>query len=189
MLPDGEAVVLFKKETKGQISAVVRSGIMAQCYMDLCFLLYQRTTDIRLLRWSMIGEEGIPFTPTKTEDSSGVRTLIPMNAEIRAVLERARKAGTVKSFGYVIHTKDGSAYTANGIRSVFKRAQRRAGLKGYTLKDIRPMAATMAAQAGATLEQLRVALGHTSIKTTETYMKARDIPVSQVSVSLPTRVK
>lgn len=51
------------------------SGEMVQCYIDLCYLLYQRTTEVRLLRWDQVREEGIYFKPTKTEASSGAKVL------------------------------------------------------------------------------------------------------------------
>ena len=43
-----------------------RTGEMVQCYMDLCYLFYQRTTEIRLLRWNQASQDGILFKPTKT---------------------------------------------------------------------------------------------------------------------------
>ncbi|WP_051083241.1 hypothetical protein [Chitiniphilus shinanonensis] len=108
-----------------------RSGAMVQCYVDLCYMIYQRTTEIRLLRWDQIKDDGIHFKPTKTERSSGAQVIVPLTAAIAEVLEKARIAYPIRSV-YVIHTQHGQPYTANGIGSLWKRARARGGGGGMT---------------------------------------------------------
>jgi integrase len=61
------------RRADGRLRDDVRAGLMLQCYLDLSFLLYQRTTEIRRLRYSQVLERErlIHFEPTKTARSSG----------------------------------------------------------------------------------------------------------------------
>lgn len=162
------------------------SGPMVQCYVDLCYLLYQRTTEIRLLKWSQVDLDAgtIAFTPTKTEDSSGISVLVPISPAVREVLERAKAIGKIKGM-YVIHTLDGRPYAANGIGTAWRRACARAGVEDATLKDIRAKAATDAEKAGYTKEEIRVGLAHTDTGMTEHYLRGRKAEQSSVELTLP----
>lgn len=162
------------------------SGPMVQVYIDLCYLLYQRTTEIRLLKWTQIDYESavIRFTPTKTERSSGVSVEIPITPPVREALDRARQLGAAKS-AYVIHTGHGLPYTANGIRSAWRRACTRAGVKNATLKDIRAKAATDAKKLGYTRKEISIGLAHTGERMTEHYLRGRDAERSTVALTLP----
>ncbi len=162
------------------------SGPMVQCYVDLCYLLYQRTTDVRLLKWSQVGQEFIEFIPTKTEHSSGSRVAIPLSASLRDVLTRAAAAGSPKS-GYVIHTSKGKPYTASGIRTAWKRAIQRAGIKDVTLKDLRAKAATDAKRDGYSSGQIQIGLAHTDAAMTAHYLRGREVPLSEISLVIPPR--
>lgn len=162
----------------------IPGGEMAQCYVDLCYLIYQRTTDVRLLKEMQIGNSKIHFKPTKTERASGATVDIQITPQIQAVLDRARKLGKVKSI-YVIHKDDGSPYTASGLRSALSRACARAGVLGVTSKGIRAKAATDAFKAGYRRDQIKVGLAHTSEGTTDGYIKQRETPVSEVVMTLP----
>lgn len=161
-----------------------RTGEMVCCYMDLLYLLYQRGTDVRLLKWSDVQGESLSVTPTKTEASSGKSVEIQITPEIRAVLNRAKAIRKMTSI-YVIATEHGQPYSANGISSLFDRACERASITGVTLKDIRSMAATDAARAGYSETQLQVALAHTDASTTRQYIRQAIVPVSQVAMALP----
>lgn len=164
------------------------SGPMIQCYVDLCFLLYQRTTEIRLLKWSDVDLDGglIYFKPTKTEASSGAKVAVPISPVVREVLQRARQVGVVKSM-YVIHTLRGQPYTSRGIGDAWERACERAKIEDAMLKDIRAMAATAAKRAGFRPEQIQIGLAHTDVGMTETYIRTRETPVSEVVLQLPER--
>lgn len=160
------------------------TGVMMQCYMDLCYLLYQRTTDVRLLKFQEIKPEGIYIKPTKTDHSSGGDVLIPMTEGIETVLNRAKNAQKIQS-AYVICTLKGRPYTASGLRSAWKRACSRVGIKGLTLKDLRSKAATDASLAGNSLKDLATGMVHTDTGTTKDYIRVHETPVSSVSLSLP----
>src|SRR5262249_49877038 len=59
-----------KSKWTGESFHAVREHLtpMLQCYLDLSYLLYQRATDARLLKWSQVHERQnyIHFEPTKT---------------------------------------------------------------------------------------------------------------------------
>jgi integrase len=162
------------------------SGEMVQCYIDLCYLLYQRTTEVRLLRWDQVREEGIYFKPTKTEASSGAKVLVPMTKALHKVLEHARQLGSVKGL-YVIHTLQAKPYTTHGVGTAWERACERAGVENATLKDIRAKALTDAKRLGYSMEQIMVGAAHTDADTTSGYIKRRETPVSEVRLELPHR--
>jgi len=94
---------------------------MHQCYHDLSFLLYQRTTDVRLLRRAQIREGVIHFAPSKTLRSSGKEVDIPITPAIQSVLDRAaelskeiaKKRGVISPF--VIHTRQGRHTLGQGF--------------------------------------------------------------------------
>ena len=114
-----------------------RTGAMIQCYMDLLYLLFQRGTDIRLMRWDEVKPEGIEIEPTKTAGSSGVKVMIPMGDDLRMVFSRIKTISKARST-FIIHTEHGQPYTASGIRSLFSRAAKRAGVEGEHLKIFAP---------------------------------------------------
>lgn len=161
-----------------------RSGAMIQCFVDLCYLTAQRSTDIRLLKWSDVQGDTIRIKPTKTRGSSGASVEIPITHHIRKVLERARSIGTIKGM-YVIHMLDGGGYTANGVRCAWQRACARAGITGATIKDIRPKRVTDAKRMGYSMEQLQDALAHGDIGTTQGYIKQRSSTINMLDFGLP----
>ncbi len=165
-----------------------RTGQMVQVYMDLLYLVYQRGTDVRLLKWREISDEGIIFTPTKTQRSSGKAVRIPVTEEIRAVLTRARSVAKCRS-DFVISNAKGKPYTAHGIATLFNRARARAGVTGVSLKDIRATAASAAKEDGFSEEQIKVGLAHTDIKSTRDYLRNHEAPpVSEIIVKLPAKI-
>jgi integrase len=163
------------------------AGVMLQCYMDLSFLIYQRTTDIRLLERAQLRDSVIYFQPTKTRESSGVELEVERTPEINAVLERA--AAESKRMNvvcrYVIHTSGGTAYTRSGIYSAIMRAAKSRGIAGVNPKALRPFAATQAKKQGYSLEEIQDGLGHASITTTEGYVRKNEVRRSKVRLTLP----
>ncbi|MFM0141807.1 phage integrase central domain-containing protein [Paraburkholderia sp. RL18-085-BIA-A] len=174
------------------LTAHINTGPMMQCFVDLCYLTMQRSTEIRLLKWSQVDEsEGvIHFLPTKTEDSSGIAVDIVISPEIAAVLARIRDIdGKVKRIGEanVIHALDGSEYGATAVRAAWLRAAKRVKLDGlgYTVKAIRAKGLTDARNAGYDIEDLKEAAAHSTSRQTEDYIKRRSVPVSKVRLKIP----
>ena len=187
-----EALLTYTYTARGKtITAKVQTGPMMQCFFDLCYLTAQRSTDIRTLTWAQVDREAgvIHFLPSKTEDSSGVAVDWPITPEIAAVLDRVRELDGVQRIGKlpVIHALDGKPYGATAVRSAWDRACERAELTeaDYTVKDIRAKAATDAHRMGYDLDELSAALAHTDAKTTEVYLKQRDVPLAKLRLSVP----
>lgn len=177
--------------------SAIRAGLadspMILCLVDLCYLTAQRSTEIRALRWKKEGDDSswvdrengvIHFVPSKTRDSSGIAIDWPITPEIEAVLEAARGIGKVKGT-LVLHTLRGTAIdSANALR-VWRKVCDRLALPQYTIKDIRAKALTDAALAGYDVEALKEAAAHTDTKTTEIYLKQRQVPLSNVHLAIP----
>ena len=164
------------------------SGVTLQCYMDLCYLLYQRSTEIRLLKKENIDlfYREIHFKPTKTERTSGASVIVPISENILKVILIALQNSN-KDCPYLIHTDENEPYTRTGIGSAFRRAAERANIKGPTLKAIRAKAITDAKRAGYETKQLKVAAAHTTESMTEVYIKMRLPERSEVILDMPNR--
>lgn len=182
----------YEKKIKGEvrtITAKVPSGPMMQIFVDLCYLTFQRSTDIRYLRLDQIDRDVgvIHFVPTKTEDSSGEAVDWPITPEIDEVLKRARALEPTFGQTYVVRDARGEPYTDQACRDAWEGAMARAKLadKPYTIKDIRAKAMTDAKNAGYDLDALQVAGAHADRATTADYIKSRQVPVSTVRLALP----
>lgn len=182
------------KPNEQTIVGKVQTGPMMQCFVDLCYLTCQRSTEIRMLRWDQIDREAgvIHFVPTKTEDSSGEAVDWPLTPDIEAVLARAKLLDPAFGQTYVIRDKKGNPKTDQACRDAWDGAIKRVekfdpSIKGkpYTIKDIRAKALTDAKKAGYAIEELRVAGAHTDTSTTETYIKSREVPRANVVLHLP----
>ncbi|HDR9290486.1 TPA: tyrosine-type recombinase/integrase [Burkholderia multivorans] len=182
--------VTYERNGK-EITADVPTGPRMQCFIDLCYLTAQRSTEIRNLKWSDVDRQAgvIHFVPSKTEDSSGVRVDFVITPEIDAVLTRIREIDGRPTIGdvCVFRPKNGKRYAANTILKAWKAAADRAGLAGfrYTIKDIRAKALTDGERAGYNVKALQVAAAHTDAKMTETYIKQRATPVANVRLQVP----
>jgi len=164
-------------------------GKVGQCFMELAYLTSQRLTDIRLLRRSQIGPDAITFQPSKTRNSTAQVVGVPITPAIRSVLERIDELNREQKFptvsAYLITSRNRRPYSASGIRSMWKRACRRAGVADITLKDLRPSSATAIHAGGASVEAVQKRLGHSNIETTEIYLRTKGVAESPVVASLP----
>ena len=114
---------------------------------------------------------------------------IPVTQELRDVSDRAAAISNKWRCvcPYVIHTKQGTPYTRSGVRSAFKRAGDRVGVKGADPKSIRKFAANQAKRAGYNMEEIKDALGHNDIATTQGYVQNSTRRQSVVRLKLPAR--
>lgn len=162
---------------------------IGKAFIDLAYLTTQRPTEIRLLRESQVKNGMIEFKPTKTLRSSGASVLWPVSTEIEEALGRARALARVKALpggdAYVIQTAGGTAFSKTGLHSMWRRACKKASIDGVTTRDIRPFALTTAKRMGYHMEELQVAAAHTSVTTTEGYIRQHEKPVSVVRLKLP----
>lgn len=164
---------------------------MLQCYHDLEYLLWQRSTDVRLLLRKQITGSQIHITPSKTARSTGASVKIDITPSIAAALERAaqisRDLGVISP--YVIHTSTGTPYTRSGIYSAYRRAdiEVHGHATGLSPKSIRPYVTTKAEAQGYNLRELQLRLAHAEQSTTEGYVQRHQVPVSSIDMPLPAR--
>lgn len=160
---------------------------MIRCFVDLCYLTGQRSTDIRLLRWTQIETGVIKFKPSKTKKSSGAKVDVPVTPEIQEVLDKVKGMMRDRSrvTPFVIHSFDGTNYQASGLRAAWERAKKLAGVKGGTIKDIRAKHATDAEKQGYTVEEIQGSLAHEDSSTTRVYLKQREAVLSVVKLTIP----
>ena len=160
------------------------NGAMYAAVFDFAYLSAVRARDARSLRWTDVGEDEIVIEPTKTRDSSGAKIAIVITADIRGVLERAKALGKVKSM-YVFHTLKGQPLSASAIKSAWRRARERAGVTDAWFRDLRPKALFDTKRQGLSLEKVRDAAGHTSVSTTEGYMRGFEVKEANLKLTLP----
>jgi integrase len=162
----------------------VPTGQMIVCLIDLAYLTGLRMGDLRQLTWRQITEDGIEVEPAKTQHSTGAKILIPVTPEIREVLERARSIGKVKGTT-VIHNLAGAGYSKDGIETAWQRACARAGVTDAHFHDLRAKALSDAQRRGVDLAKLQDAAGHSSVTTTEGYLRGREVKVSALGLRMP----
>jgi integrase len=165
-----------------------QSGPTFACLIDMSYLCWQRSMDIRELKESQIANGQIHFKPTKTIKSSGKFVDIIITNEIQGVIDRARAIKQSNNIisDYIFPTRKGTPYTRSGLFSMWDRARERAKITNDIIfKDLRALAATDAKRGGVSLNDIQTRLVHTSSKTTEIYIKEA-IPVqSNMESELP----
>jgi len=174
------------------------NGEMYAALFDFAYLTAVRAKDARLLQWADVGDCEILVEPSKTRGSSGAKIAIGITPEIRAVLDRARTLGKIKGL-YVFHTLRGTPLSASAVKSAWRRARERAvadmpadqkaALRSVRFRDLRPKALSDAKRLGLSLEALRDAAGHSSVSTTETYMRGFEVKEANLGLSLPKKTK
>lgn len=160
------------------------NGEMYAALFDFAYLSAVRARDARSLRWTDVGDDEILIEPTKTRHSSGAKIAITITPDIRAVLERAKALGKVKSL-FVFHTLKGQPLTASALKTAWRRARERAGIKDAWFRDLRPKALSDAKRQGPSLEKVRDAAGHASVTTTEGYMRGFEVKEANLGLTLP----
>jgi integrase len=71
------------------------------------------------------------------------------------------------------------------VKSAWRRARERAGVKDAWFRDLRPKALSDAKRQGLSLEKVRDAAGHTSVATTEDYMRGFELKKANLQLTLP----
>jgi integrase len=105
-----------------------------------------------------------------TEKSKGeVEVSIP----ILPILAATLKAGPCGDFAFIVG-ENGRPLTKGGFTVVFRRACRAAGVSGFSAHGLRKVAATRAANAGATVTELKAIFGWSSDSMAGLYTRGAD---------------
>jgi integrase len=156
------------------------------------------------------------FQPSKTSESSGLKVKFSRTPEIERILgnvisfveerngrliaeaaeQKARAAKGLKPrkvpapvySPYVLHRLDGKPFQQTGVRTAWRRAIELTDYKdsGYTIKDIRPKALTDADET-MELKDVQKMAAHTSITTTEGYIRKRRVPTVTSPLVVPNK--
>jgi integrase len=138
-----------------------------QVVMDLCYLTGQRIGDVLTIERAHLRDEGIYFRQQKTDK----QLVVAWSPQLRAVIARARTLDDgARSTVYVLSTRRGSPRLHANVWRAFKAAAKRAGVADVTLHDLRALAGTDAKRQGLDPTAL---LGHTSARTTASYLRDR----------------
>lgn len=184
------AGMLSKPRVKTGLVIPTASGPMFACIIDMSYLLWARSIDIRTLKENQIDQGRIRIKPSKTSKNSGKVVDIIITPSIQAVIDAARAIKVrygIKS-DYLFPTQKGGAYARSGLQSMWDRAKERIGMTDDIIfKDIRSLAATDAARRGEDRKHIQERLAHTSLDTTEIYIKEAIPDVSDIDMALPWR--
>lgn len=154
------------------LASASRSARLALSLMAFAGL---RPSEVRGLRWSdvdlksgvltvrrgrVVGEESTP--------KSHHHRAIPLSNPLRAILEPAanRKASP---WAEVALTSKGLPWGDYGLHQAFHRAQKRAGLEGWTPRSLRHFFVTELFARGASAPVIQKLAGHSDLATTQRY--------------------
>ncbi len=142
------------------------AGRMACAIVDMAYLTGQRIGDVLALQWTSVGRDGILFQPAKTEGSTGAQVLIEWTPRLRALIDRV-KSGKRVGIAYVFTGIDGSGYRYEALKSVWRRALGRAGVKDAHIHDLRAKALTDVDRAHGVLAAQRMGAHSTQSQTAD----------------------
>ena len=128
-----------------------------------------RRGEILSLKWDAVDFQNRILKVEKSK--SGKQRFIEMNSSLFALMKQLR----VKNPGaeYVFsNPKTGRPFAQ--VKTAFKAACRRAGIKGLRFHDLRHTFATRLIEAGIDIVTVRDLLGHSSVKLTERYTHSRN---------------
>lgn len=126
----------------------------------------QRQGDLLRLPWSAYDGDFIRFRQSKGRGGKGRRVAIPVGSPLKADLDAAKKCGPL-----ILMTSRGTAWTAPGFSSSWRKACIKAGIEGLTFHDLRGSAVTRLALAQATVPEIATITGH-SLSDVETILEA-----------------
>lgn len=110
----------------------------------------QRQGDLLRLTWHAYDGRVIRLQQSKT----GARVVIPVGAPLKAALDAAERHPTI------LATLSGSAWTADGFHTSWRKACAKAGIVGVTFNDLRGTAVTRLALAECTEAEIATITGH-----------------------------
>jgi integrase len=130
-----------------------RSGPMLCALIDMAYLTGQAIGDLLDIRWQFDADEphaphlkdsGIWFARKKLRKSTREEVLIEWTPRLRDVVRRLKELKLARpgASDWVFITQDGSPYTYWGASTAWRRALKRAGVKGCTFHDLRAKAIT-----------------------------------------------
>ncbi len=150
-----------------------------------------RLASILALRWGQHVDRALTYITVrehKTMGASGEPQVVPIDPQLRAILEPASKRARP---GTPLITYRGEP--VRDIKTALKRAATEAGLDygraGVTFHSLRHTVATLLAELGVPEQQRQAVMGHLEIRTTQKYTHLRPSherePLARLSAAVP----
>lgn len=150
--------------------------------MDLSYLTGQRPADVLKMSEASIREGFIEVRQGKTRKALRIAVVGELATLIERLIEQ-KKAYSVRTLSLLIN-ESGEALTKSMLRGRFEKArdeaakaepdpERAAWIRGLQFRDLRAKAGTDKADASGDIRQAQKQLGHTTISTTQRYMRNR----------------
>lgn len=137
----------------------------------------QRRGDVLRLPWGAYDGATIRVAQSKGKR----RVVIPVAAELRAVLDATRRRATV-----ICVTSRGTRWTGDGFSASFRKTCEAAGIEGLTFHDLRGTAITRLVVAGCTVPEIATITGH-SLRTVQDMLDrhymSRDITMAESAMA------
>jgi len=168
-LDAGSGFHTWSVEEVRQYEAKHAVGTRARLALDIALYTGLRRQEVAILGRQHVKDGWIRITPGKTRKSSGAVVEIPMLPELASSI-----AATPTGDLTFLTSEYGKAFTVNGIGNRVRDWCDRAGLPHCTLHGLRKAGATIAAENGATDEELMAIFGWTTKQQTTTYTRAAD---------------
>lgn len=139
--------------------------------MDLAYLTGQRPADVLRMAETDLRDGSLAVRQGKT----GERLRIAVSAELQAVIDRCkgRKAGFKVHSTRLVVNRYGRPIGTHAISVRFKAACDKAKVVGIQFRDLRAKAGTDKAESTGDARQAQKQLGHSSVVTTEGYLRNR----------------
>lgn len=139
--------------------------------MDVAYLTAQRPADVLRMAETDIRDGVLHVRQGKT----AAKVPIQVQGELAAVIDRikARKQGMKIYNTRLVVTDGGRSIGVHALSERFRKAREAAGIEGVQFRDLRAKAATDKADASHDVRQAQKQLGHSSVTTTELYIRRR----------------
>lgn len=165
---------------KNRERAPTRAEIDALCSVSPDLIIFwcawkvatgKRQGQLLNLKWSDIKMDGIHFKGSKGGKDTVIEWTDELDRLVTDTKALRRKVGSI----YVFCTRDGQPYTADGFRSIWQRAMKKAVSAGvldesFTEHDIRVTSANEAKAAGLDPQEI---LAHRKRTTTDIYLRQK----------------
>ena len=140
--------------------------------LHIAFSTGVRLGELIALNWADLDETN-HLLEIRTEKSGGTR-LVPIPPKVLELLIQYRKVRILSDPNAMFTTYGGRISNAYA-RKIFKEAGERAGVKKFHSHAARHWRAVKWLEEGLSLETIRRLLGHSSLKSTQIYLRARSV--------------
>jgi len=151
----------------------------------LLILTGARRGEIQGLQWREVDIDRRSIVLPDARSKTGARR-IPLSDAAIEVLEGIKRKG---DFVFPANRANAASGHTVGLPRAWRAIREEAGLDDLRIHDLRHSFASFAAEAGASLQLIGKALGHTQMRTTERYAHLRDDPLHALVNEIGERVK